>query len=257
MLRGLYTAASGMLSATVGTDTLAHNLANVNTVGFKGSKLNYQSFPEMLITRMGKQGTESIGSLMTGNQVKGTFINYAPGAMRATGNTFDLALEGDGFFTVKTDKDETYYTRAGNFTMNEEGYLTTMNGDYVQGEAGNIQVNSNQGKVSINRQGEVFIGQNRVDKLKIGRFENNQMLEKVGDTFYKETPVSKPLTPQPGDKRGYSIHQGTLEESNVNAVSELVNNIQGLRLYEALQKNIHIHNETLGKAVNEVGRSSR
>lgn len=255
MLRGLYTAAAGMLATQISTDTLASNLSNVNTIGFKGNKVNYQTFPEMLINRINNNQQEQIGSLMTGSKVFESYIDFSAGALKQTGNTFDMAIEGDGFFTVKSKTGTPYYTRAGNFTINEEGFLTTMDGAYVQGSLGNIQLSLDGGPFSVTPRGEISGRNGVIDQLKVARFENNHMLEKVSDNLYQATPNSKTLPePDAGTPLGYKVNTGMLEESNINPVMELVNNIQGLRLYEALQKNIHIHNDTLGKAVNEVGR---
>lgn len=255
MLRGLYTAASGMLATSIVTDTLANNLANVNTVGFKSNKVNYQSFPEMLLSRISDQGTAPIGSVMTGSHIYESFTNHAAGSMRETGNTFDMAVEGDGFFTIKKPNGEIYYTRAGNFTINPAGYLTTLNGDYVQGNLGNIQINLDQGPFTISRQGDLAGKDKTIDRLKIARFTDNQTLLKVGDNTYQKSNASQELpVPPSGANLDYTIHQGVLEMSNVNPIAELVNNIQGVRLYEALQKNITLHNEALQKTVNEVGR---
>jgi flagellar basal-body rod protein FlgF len=255
MLRGLYTAAAGMLAATTSTDTLASNLANVNTVGFKADKLNFQNFPQMLINKMSNQEQNQIGSIMTGSKVYQSFVNFAPGSIHETGNTFDVALHGDGFFTVKSPTDgKTYYTRAGNFTVDAQGFLTTVNGDYVQGKLGNIQLNLDDAPFAINQQG-MITGKNRqIDQLAVAQFTNNQTLAKVSDNLYQATPASKLLQGSTAGQN-FKIQQGGLEDSNVNPVAELVNNIQGMRLYEALQKNIHMQNDALGKAVNEVGRT--
>ncbi len=256
MLRGLYTAAAGMLAATTATDTLASNLANVNTVGFKGDKLNFQNFPQMLINKMTNQEQSQIGSIMTGSQVYQSFVNFAPGAIHETGNTFDLALHGDGFFTVKSATDgKTYYTRAGNFTVDAQGFLSTVNGDYVQGKLGNIQMNLDNAPFVINPQGVITGNGKQIDQLAVARFADNQTLQKVTDNLYQTTATSQLLPPtQTGQALSYKIQQGGLEDSNINPVAELVNNIQGMRLYEALQKNIHMQNDALGKAVNDVGR---
>lgn len=257
MLKGLYTAAAGMLATNMATDTLADNLANINTVGYKGSKMNFQTFAEMLINRIDDQGQNRIGSISNGSKVYGSYVNFQPGAMHETGNSFDLALNGDGFFTVKSPTTgKTFYTRAGNFTIDSQGFVTTLNGEYVQGKLGNIQVNLDEGPFNINPKGEISGKGKTIDQLQITRFTDNQSLDKVSDNLYQETPSSKKL-PDPtdtGSPAGFTVMQGALEESNVSPVSELISNIEGLRLYEALQKNIHMHNEALGKAVNEVGR---
>lgn len=256
MLKGLYTAAAGMLATSMATDTLAANLANVNTVGYKGSKMNFQTFANMLINRIDDQGQNRIGSITTGSKVYGSYVNFKPGAVHETGNTFDLALNGDGFFTVKDASGKTFYTRAGNFTIDSQGFLTTMSGEYVQGKLGNIQMNLDEGPFNINPKGEITGKGRSIDQLQITRFTDNQSLDKVSDNLYQETPASKKL-PDPvttGAPAGFSVMQGSLEESNVSPVAELISNIEGLRLYEALQKNIHMQNDALGKAVNEVGR---
>lgn len=255
MLRGLYTAASAMIAAQMANDTLASNLANVNTVGFKANKVNYQSFPEMLMSRISDQGTASVGSIMTGSQVYETFTNHQQGQTANTGNTFDMAIEGDGFFTIKNARGQLYYTRAGNFTINEDGFVSTISGDRVQGDLGDIQVNLDEGPYNISQRGELTAKNRLIDKFKITRFADDHGLEKVGDNLYVPSNAAQQL-PQPtaGASLGYKVHQGMLELSNVNPVMELVNNIQGLRLYESLQKNIHLQNETLQKAVNDVGR---
>ncbi|MCE3233846.1 MAG: flagellar basal-body rod protein FlgF [Vampirovibrio sp.] len=254
MLRGLYTAAAGMLATTTSVDTLASNLANVNTVGFKGNKLNFQTFPQMLISKMDGEGQTPVGSIMTGSKVYQSFMNFTAGSIHETGNTFDLAIHGDGFFTVKSAADgKEYYTRAGNFTINAQGFLTTTNGDYVQGKLGNIQVKLDDGPFSITGQGNISGKGRQIDQLLITRFKDNQSLEKVTENLFQATPNSEKLPP--AQVVGYKVQQGALEGSNVNPISELVNNIQGMRLYEALQKNIHMHNEALGKAVNDVGKS--
>jgi flagellar basal-body rod protein FlgF len=254
MLKGLYTAASGMLTVMMSTDAMANNLANANTTGFKGSKMNFKAFPELLMSRIDSNGSSQLGGgISLGNQVHGSFVDFSPGAMRKTGNPLDLALHGDGFFEVKSAvDDQRYLTRGGDFTINNEGFLTTSRGDYVQGEGGNISVTGkNKGIITITESGVVNVNNAPVGKLVVKQFKNNQALEKVSDGLYRETPASE--TRQPGENSSFSIEQGVLEGSNVNAVAELVNNIQGMRLYEALQKNIRMHNDTLEKTVTEVG----
>lgn len=254
MLRGLYTAAAGMLSVQMANDTLATNLSNLSTIGYKSNMVNYQSFPEMLMNRVSKQGNTRVGSIMTGSQIYETFTQYKQGQVTTTGNTFDMAIEGGGFFTVKSSSGQLYYTRAGNFTISEDGFVTTLNGHRVQGELGDIQVNLDDGSFQINQRGELTSKNRFIDRFKIARFVDDQALDKLGDNLYAPSSAARQEPQAPNGPLGYKIHQGMLELSNVNPVMELVNNIQGLRLYESLQKNIHMHNETLQKAVNEVGR---
>jgi flagellar basal-body rod protein FlgF len=255
MIRGLYTAAAGMLAQTVATDTMANNLANINTAGFKRNGVSFQGFPEMLMHRI--QGTggakPAIGSLYSGSAVHNTSTNFVQGSLHQTGNPLDVGLQGDGFFTVKTGNGQTRYTRDGSFTLNATGELVTQTGEKVQGTNGTIVVPAGS-VVAISPNGTISAisqtGSEPLGKLALAQFDDNKALQKVGNNLYQApagvTPKTTPNT--------VAVAQGSLESSNVNAVSELVNSITGLRLYEALEKNIHAHNDTLGKAVNEVGK---
>lgn len=255
MIKGLYTAAAGMLSTMVQTDTMANNLANVNTSGFKKNGVNFQSFPELLMKRMDSRGTQEIGSLMSGSKVRSTAVNFDQGGIRQTGNPLDVAIQGDGFFTVQDAEGNTYYTRNGSFTLSPEGILSTLDGKVVQGEGGSISIPPDATDIKITEEGLISSGNQVFGRLKIARFADNGILEKYGDTTFQPNDPDAVL-PEAAvdDALGYKLFQGSIETSNVNVVAELVNNISGMRLYESLQKNIQMHNQTLGKAVNEVGR---
>ncbi|MGE0199933.1 MAG: flagellar hook-basal body protein [Candidatus Melainabacteria bacterium] len=260
MIRGLYTAASGMIATMMANDTLANNLANINTTGYKTDAVTQQSFPEILIRRSGREGNPAIGSIMTGSKIDSSFVHHVQGALTETGNKFDLAINGDGFFTIQTPPDqtgktETFYTRNGVFTLNQEGYLTTLDGNFVMGDLGKINISLDNGPYRFDGNGQLFAKDRLVDQLHITRFEDNRMLEKVGGTYFGKTPASKEMPPaNPNEYPGFSIEQGKVERSNTNALGEMVTMIQGMRLYESLQKNIQLHNQILEKAANEVGR---
>jgi flagellar basal-body rod protein FlgF len=250
MLRGLYTAASGMISHMLETDTLANNLANVSTTGFKKSSVSFQSFPEMMIHKIQAGGIDkTLGNLSTGLKVQGTHINFQSGMVRQTGNPLDVAMEGDGFFTLKLGNGQEAYTRDGSFTINGRGELCTHDGRTVMGSQGTIPIPPT-GEIVINNTGDIYVNNTLVDRLKITRFQNPDSLEKLGNTTYVATPASTIAT-APGDKPT-RIQQGALEGSNTNAITELVRTLEGMRLYEALQKNITTHNQLLGKAVNDI-----
>ncbi len=250
MLKGIYTAAAGMLTTNTAIDTLANNLANVNTVGFKANRLSYQTFPEMMLNKVENNEKTAIGSLVNGSQIYGSYVNFAPGGIQQTGNPLDLAIHGNGFFHVKTADGTSLYTRAGNFTMDSNGYLVTPGGEFVQGQSGNIQLNMADGPFTISENGTISAKGQNVNQIGLVEFQDKQTLQKLSDNLYQATSASVVSTDPPKSV----IQQGALEQSNVNPISELVNNIQGMRLYEALQKNIHMHNDALGKTVNEVGR---
>jgi flagellar basal-body rod protein FlgF len=254
MLKGIYTAAAGMLSTNLAMDTVANNLANISTAGFKGSKINLQTFPEMLMRKMSVAGDQEIGSMSTGTQIYQSFVNHQAGSIRSTGNPLDAAIQGPGMFTVKGNG-STYYTRAGNFTLDSEGYLSTPAGMRVQGNGGDIQVNVNDGPFSILPNGDIRGRNGTVAQLDVAQFDDEQTLSKVGDNLFAAGESTKVTQANSGFGAGnFTIAGGAVEDSNVNPVIEMVNTIQGQRLYEALDKNIKMHNDTLTKAVNDVGR---
>lgn len=264
MLRGLYTAASGMLARDMQQDAIANNLANVNTTGYKRDQAVFRDFPtflkhrmndDVLVTQHGHIDFQpAIGLLGTGTTVDDIFTHFEQGQLQQTDNTFDLALWGDGFFAVQTDNGEKY-TRNGNFTLNSEGELVTMQGYNVLDVNGN-PINILFNDVAFAPDGTVIaVSQDSNDpitNIKIVQFDDNRGLKKIGENLFVETEYSgEPVlagTPQ------VEVRQGYVERSNVNIVTEMVQMIEVQRAYEANQKVILNHDNLLGKAVNEVGR---
>ncbi len=278
MLRGVYTGASGMLAQQARLDTISNNLANVDKTAYKKDITVFKSFPDMLIRRINESGQgitplgsydtmPYVGKLGTGVAVNEVFTEFKQGALQRTENSFDLALEGRGFFTVLTEKGERY-TRDGSFTINQDGILMTHNGNPVLGENGQIRVHKHD--FIVNERGEVIINGDLsrnprqvtsmesnswsnpivLDKLKIVDFEHIREIKKEGDSFYRETEFSGPPLPP----ENYKVRQGFLEKSNVNIVREMVEMIEVQRSYEANQKSILAHDSTLGKLINDVAR---
>lgn len=259
MIRGLYTAASGMVMEQTRNDTIANNLANVNTTGYKKDVAVFRTFPEMLLWRLtdadksqakaaaAEQAPKPalIGSMGTGVRVDGIFQVHSLGALRQTGATLDLALGGEGFFVVSTPQGERY-TRNGSFSLDEEGYIVTTEGRRVLGRRGAIRV---EGKdVQVDARGGVRVDGRLADTLRIVDFADRNSLTKQGDSLF--------AGPQPvnlGPDR-FRVLQGYLEQSNVNPVSEMVNMITAMRSYEANQKAIQAEDQLLNKVVNEVGK---
>lgn len=261
MLRGLYTAASGMLAQMLNTDAMANNLANASTTGYKQTDVHFQAFPEMLMNRInGSGGKTPIGSLSNGLAIAGNITKFTQGDLHETGNTLDFAMEGKGFFKVQNAKGETFYTRDGNFTMNKEGYLMTHNGEFVMGRTPDkkeqrIQMPPDKA-ISLTARGQLMADNTPFATMAITQFKDENTLDRLGSNLYKASAKSQEIPPPTdGAPVDYEVHQGRLEGSNTNVVRELVNTMVGFRMYEALQKNIQVHNETLGKAVNELARS--
>lgn len=264
MIRGLYTAASGMLARNMQQDAIANNLANVNTSGYKRDQAVFREFPnflkhrlndDVLLTQHGHIDFQPpIGLLGTGTTVDDIFTHFEQGQLMKTENTFDLALWGDGFFSVMTPEGERY-TRSGNFTVNAEGELVTMQGYNVL-DANNNPVKVLFNNIAITEDGTLFamseINNEAIAKLKIVSFADNKGLKKIGDSLFDITEYSGEA--QLSGLPQVEVKQGYIERSNVNIVTEMVNMIEVQRSYEANQKVILNHDALLGKAVNEVGR---
>ncbi len=258
MLRGLYTAYTGMLNEQYRMDIMSNNLANADTVGFKKEGSTSQAYSEVMAVKI-KDTTEDpntpkrLGNMSLGVKIGETYTDFSQGSLRDTGNTFDLALSGDGFFNIeftnKAGETSTKYTRAGNFTLTKDGYLTTKDGDYVLGENGRIQLSTTAGNTVIMEDGSIYQDDELVTKLKITEFEDTNYLTHYGESMWdaKEGAVAN-------DATDFRIHQGYVEMSNISVVTEMVNMISIQRQYEANQKLITTYDESLDKSVNQIGR---
>ncbi|HEV2644025.1 MAG TPA: flagellar hook basal-body protein, partial [Candidatus Elarobacter sp.] len=179
----MYTAASGALVAQSAVDTIANNLANVNTAGFKRTLLQVQSQPERDLYRFQtdplKQGSATgvaaqqlVGALGTGAQIYDTPADYAQGTIAATGNDLDVALSGPGFFAVREGNGNVRYTRDGAFLRDQNGFLTAQNGDRVLGRNATPIVLPATGQLQIARDGTVNVDGRAYDKLGVVEFAN-------------------------------------------------------------------------------------
>lgn len=252
MIRGLYTSASGMLAQMKRTDLISSNLANVNTTGFKKDATIFQALEEMQLRRLGDaysigpkklDAKPYIGALGTGVDVGQVYTRFDQGSIKNTSNPLDLALEGDGFFVVMTPAGNRY-TRDGSFTINCQGYLVTKDGHMVMGQNGPVLVPEDM-SITVNQNGEIFSDGERIDQLLLVSFAGEQLV-KEGDNLYSSD--GQPQEAQP------KVIQGALEDSNANAIVEMVNLIEAFRAYEASQKLVVTHDNLLDKAVNEIAR---
>jgi flagellar basal-body rod protein FlgG len=258
MLRGLWTAASGMAAQQLNVDVIANNLANANTAGFKKSRSDFQDLMYQTL-RMPGASTASGTQLPTGIQVgmgaKPMGVNkiFSQGDYNQTGNELDLSIEGNGFFRVLSNEEEVY-TRAGNFKIDSEGYVCTPAGDRLQPE---ITIPANTVSISIDAGGRlVAYGHDMTSPLaqydlRVYTFPNPAGLYSMGRNLYRPTEASGEATEGTPDTDGVgSIAQGYLEMSNVNVVEEMVSMITAQRAYEVNSKAIQTADQMLQMANN-------
>lgn len=253
MVRGIQTAANGMMGIVTMNDVISNNLANANTTGFKTSMVTFKNIQNLAIGERLPNTEESkyVGTLSSGSYVDSTLLNMSQGAISKTGNPLDLAISGKGFFEVKTPSGIAY-TRNGTFIKNSDGYVTTTDGYELMGEKGPIVLKT-EGKdsnnITISSDGTIHDGKTIVDKLNILDFKKSSSMKTLGDSLYQPANNDKPIKAV-----DYQIDQGALEQANSNVVECMVNSIQGSRTYESLSKVIDASNKSLSKAVNEVGK---
>jgi flagellar basal-body rod protein FlgG len=258
----LYTAASGMNAQQANIDNVAHNLANVNTAGFKKSRVEFADLVYQKIMAPGSptsQESESPIGLEAGlgSRIVATARNFSTGNLRSTSGPLDLAIEGSGFLQVALPGGETGYTRAGALHLNGQGQLVTADGNQIQPT---ITIPANASSVSISKDGIVSValpGQTapqQVGTIELANFQNPAGLEaRGGNIFVATTASGDAATGVPGADGLGSIAQGFLEDSNVSVVEEMVNMILGQRAYEANSRVIRAADEML-QQVNQLPR---
>lgn len=257
MVKGLYTAWTGMVNEQNRMDIMTNNLANVTTVGYKKEGATSQAFDDVLAVKIkdesvGLGNVQRIGTNNPGVKIGENYTDYTQGSFRITGNTYDLALSGDGFFAIeftnKAGETSTKYTRAGQFTLNKEGYLVTQEGDYVLNTANRrIQLNTLQ-DAAISKDGTITQNGRAVTRIQVTDFENYDYLEKYGENYYQPIEGAETINSDA------DVNSGYLEMSNVQTVREMVNMITITRAYETNQKVIQTIDETLDIAVNQLGK---
>lgn len=243
----LHVARTGLDAQNMRMQTIANNLANVNTTGFKRDRASFETLAYQAMTAPGAASSSSTQyatgtSLGTGVQINGTAKIDTQGSLQTTGNSLDLAVEGSGYFQITMPDGRTGYTRDGNFNLSSDGTLVTSDGFAVNPQ---IQIPQNATNVTIGNDGTVSVtaaGQTEaqtVGTIEIARFTNPAGLKSEGNNILTETSASGQPIVGPGgiDGRG-NIRQGSLESSNVNIVEELVDMIETQRAYEVNSKMI-------------------
>ncbi|MCP4247626.1 MAG: flagellar basal-body rod protein FlgG [bacterium] len=258
-IMALHSAASGMKALDTKLDVVANNLANVNTTGFKRSRVNFE---DLLYQIKREPGTPNADDepvphgiqVGLGVQVSGTQLNFQPGPRDQTDNPLDLAIEGEGFFQVMAIDNGSpvvAYTRAGNFTRNAEGNLVLGTSEGPRLEP-TITIPDDATQTNIGRNGEVRVKQPgssvlaTVGQVELARFVNPEGLKQIGRNLYVETDSSGvPLTGNPQEDGLGALQQATLEGSNVDPVRELIDLIQTQRGFELNSQSIQSADQAL------------
>ncbi len=283
MLKGLYTAYTGMINEQHRMDVMTNNLANADTNGFKKEGATSQAFdsvlaykikdlsepgniPRLISTPKGVdeyelnneanedylQNRVTRVGMNLGVKTGENYVDYSEGPMKITNNPLDLAISGNGFFAVeytnKADETFTMYTRDGNFAMDRQGYLVTQDGDFVLDENGRrIRMNTAL-PVSIDRAGNITQEGVQVATVGLTDFEDYNYLERYGENFFRTLDGATEMEAEA------DIRAGVLEMANMSVVTEMVNMIAIQRQYDSNQKVITTYDESLDIAVNQLGK---
>ncbi len=257
-MRALRTAASGMSAQQLNVEVISNNIANMNTVGFKRQRAEFQDLLYQNVERMGAQSSSQGTVVPTGIQIgagvkAGSVYRVTEqGSPTQTGNRYDVAIDGRGYFQILMPSGETAYTRAGNFSINGEGQLVTDDGYAVQP---NISIPQDAIDVAISKAGQVQVitqGQTEpqvVGQIELASFFNEAGLEAIGDNLLLETAASGPANVGSPSEVGFGeLLQGYTEASNVDAVSEISALIIAQRAYEMNSKVITTADQMLSVA---------
>lgn len=252
--QAIFAAASGALVQEMRLEVLTNNLANIDTVGYKGDRAVFSNYLDSASASdiLPTAGTNDL-ALNNSTMVKfeGTQTDYSGGSIKQTNNQLDFALEGDGFFCIESEDGIQRFTRKGNFKLGESGDLVTQDEKPVLGSSGRgITISGSE--LSVDEKGNIMVDGAIVDSLKIVDFNRPYSLIKVGDSAFMPADVSI----SEKEAEGTKVRQGAVELSNVNPVSLMTEMIEVHRAFESYQKIIRSMDEIISKSINEVGRSS-
>ena len=256
MVKGLYTAYTGMVHQQSRMDILSNNMANSATVGFKKEGSTSEAFKDVLAYKI-KDTSEGfyargIGSMNLGVKIGENYTDFSQGAFKATENPYDLAISGSGFFaceyTNKAGDTSVKYTRDGSFTLTKEGNLVTKDCDFVLDTNGRHIRLDTMSQASIDQAGRIYQNGALVAQVQVTDFADYNALEHFGENYYQPVEGAAQIAADA------TIYSGHLEQSNVTVVSEMVELIEVSRNYETNQKVIQTIDNTLEIAANQLGK---
>ncbi|KOS66587.1 flagellar basal body rod protein FlgG [Lysinibacillus contaminans] len=276
MFKGFYTVATGMIAQQRRTELLSNNLANANTPGFKADQSSIRSFPDMLLSSVGKtnasasqqagsQYMSQVGALNTGVYMQETSPNYVQGQIYSTNLTTDMALidgylpqnedgvTGSIFFRLEHPEGGEAYTRNGNFTLDGQGYLVNPQGLYVLSDAGQrIQLQNDDFQLDEN--GSIYVNNQQVARVGVSYAANPNILQKQDNGLLRMQDGGDLPTAYGTDGVNFTLRQNYLEGSNVDSSRTMTDLMTAYRAFEANQKVLQAYDRSMEKAVNEIGK---
>ena len=266
MLRGIEATKAGMMSILEYNDNIAHSLANANTTAFKQTKLSFKNIQDSAINAMlGKNGnleeSNKLGTLSQGSMVDSYVIDFSQGAIKDTGRTFDVAINGDGFFKMQMADGNATYTRNGVFHVQEDGTITDGQGNPLMNKDGivKIQITAADGKnalidfdkVTIRNNGEIYYDKQQYGKIDLFDFQDKIKMIDLGEgRFISSDEISNPAIIM----KNPNMQQFALEQSNANSILTLINSMNAQRAYESMNNVMQTNSTTLQKTISSVGK---
>lgn len=249
MLRGMYTSISAMVNLQNSQTIITNNIANANTTGFKEEKLMSKAFEDVLISNNdkysnGKGHFQELGKLNFGVKMDEVATNYEQGSIVETENQTDFAINGKGFFTVRDNEGNVFYTRDGAFNINRDGYLVTSSG-YSVLNSNNQSIYVGNSSISVDNNNNVILSSGEIHKFNIVDFEDYNLLKKVGSNLYTGQGANP--------TNNYRVKNNQIEGSNVDIIQSTADLMANLRAFEANQKVVQVMDSTLSKIASEIG----
>lgn len=252
MIRGLYTAASGMIAGMKKQEIISDNLANIETNGYKANDATLHGFHGLVVQETGGGGPvpfspfqqRVVGTIGSGAFLNEQPINFSQGTLKRTGGSLDVALQSRGYFAVQTPEG-VRYTRDGQFRLDAERRLVTGDGQLLLGENGDAPIIVPPGEVEIDAQGFITAAGEAIGQLRIRDFADAAMVRE-GSTMFSTAGPEQALEP--------NVTQGSLEQSNVDAVASMTSALGTFQAYSTMQRAFQVQLDSLQRAITEVGR---